>query len=186
MSSQAVSTLPLPAGTYVLDPNHSGVFFQVRHLGLANVRGRFKTFDATLNVGRDLADVEVTATIDLSSVDTNQADRDAHLLSNDFFYADRHPQMTFRSILITPAHGDSYQMAGELTINGVTQLVTLSADFNGVETLPSDGKERAGFSATGQIRRADYGIDLNVPLGMGKVAIGEVVKIEIDIEFIAP
>jgi polyisoprenoid-binding protein YceI len=186
MSTQSVSTLSLPVGTYTVDPSHSGVFFQVRHLGLANVRGSFKTFDATLAMGPSFEDVEVTATIDLSSIDTNQPDRDAHLLSSDFFNANDHPHMTFRSTRITPAHEDRYEMVGDLTVNGVTQPAHLAVDFNGLETLPSDGKERVGFTATGQIRRADYGIDLNVPLGMGKVAIGEVVKVEIEIEFIVP
>jgi polyisoprenoid-binding protein YceI len=186
VSTQSLSAIPLPEGTYVLDPNHSGVFFQVRHLGLANVRGRFKSFDATLKVGSDFEDVAVTARIDLSSVDTNQADRDAHLLSSDFFNAYSHPRMTFSSTRITPAQGDSYEMAGDLTLNGITQPVTLAVEFNGVEALPSDGKERAGFSAICQIRRADFGVDLKVPLGMGKLAIGEVVKVDIDTEFIVP
>jgi len=186
MSTQSVSTLPLPLGIYTVDPSHSAVFFQVRHLGLANVRGSLKKFDATLTMGPNFEDVEVSATIDLSSIDTNQDDRDAHLLSSDFFNADSHPDMTFHSTRITPAHQDGYEMVGDLTVNGVTQAAKLAVDFNGVETLPSDGKQRVGFTATSEIRRADYGIDLNVPLGMGKLAIGEVVKVEIEAEFIIP
>ena len=94
------TTLPLEAGTYDLDDKHAGVYFQVRHLGISNVRGMFKTFDATLTVGASLADVAVHATIDLASIETGQPDRDAHLLSTDFFDAENHPVMTFESTAV--------------------------------------------------------------------------------------
>src|SRR5688572_29638427 len=100
-----VTTLPLTTGTYALDAAHSGVHFQVRHLGLSTVRGRFNTFDATLTIGDALDDVRVTATIDLASVDTNQPDRDTHLRSTDFFHADEHPEIAFRSTGVR-ARGD--------------------------------------------------------------------------------
>ena len=93
----STTALPLAAGEYELDPKHSSVHFQVRHLGLSNVRGTFKRFDASLSVGGDLEHVGVTATIDMASVDTNQPDRDEHLRSTDFFNADEHSEMGFRS-----------------------------------------------------------------------------------------
>src|SRR4051794_1486018 len=91
------NTTGLPRGTWTIDKNHSAILFSIRHLGLSNVRGRFDRFDATLVVGESLEDTKLTATVDLSSVDTNQPDRDAHLLSTDFFHADAHPTMTFVS-----------------------------------------------------------------------------------------
>ena len=95
-----LTTLPLATGTWTFDPTHSGVHFKVRHLGLTNVRGRFNTVDAWLEVGDDLADTRFGATIDIASVDTNQPDRDAHLRGTDFFSADSHPTMTFTSSAI--------------------------------------------------------------------------------------
>ncbi len=95
-----LATLPLATGTWAFDPNHSGVNFKVRHLGLTNVRGRFNGVDAWLEVGDDLASTRFGATIDLTTIDTNQADRDAHLRSTDFFGTDAHPDMTFTSTSI--------------------------------------------------------------------------------------
>lgn len=176
----------LAAGIYALDLAHSGVHFQIRHLGLSNVRGSFRTFDATLRVGAALDDVEVTATVDLASVDTGQPDRDAHLLTTDFFDADKNPTMTFRSTQISAVDDDRYELAGELTINGVTKPARFAVEFNGTEVFPADGSVHVGFSATGEVRRGDFGIDFNMPLGVDKLALGEKVKVELDIQFVAP
>jgi polyisoprenoid-binding protein YceI len=180
------TTLPLKSGTWVLDPAHSGVYFKVRHLGLTNVRGEFNSFDATLNVGDDLASTSFTATIDITSVDTNQPDRDAHLKTTDFFSADEHPTMTFESTSIKDAGEGDYEAEGKLTINGITQPIHLEVEFGGHEVFPGDGKVRAGFVATAQIIRDDFGIDFNMPLGMDKFALGKKIDIEIDVEFIEP
>ena len=182
----APGTLPLAPGVWALDPNHSGVDFRIRHLGLSNVRGRFDRFDATLKVGTTLDDVSVEATIDMGSVDTNQPDRDAHLRSTDFFSTDQHPEMVFRSTAVRQLKGTEYEIDGQLTINGVTQPVILEVEFNGVEVHPGDGKTHAGFSATAEVNRDDFGIDFNMPLGMDKVALGQKVKVELELQFIAP
>jgi polyisoprenoid-binding protein YceI len=180
------TTLPLKSGTWALDHAHSGVYFKVRHLGLTNVRGEFNTFDASLNIGDDLDSTSFSATIDITSVDTNQPDRDAHLKSTDFFSADEHPTMTFESTVIKDAGESEFEAEGKLTINGVTQPVILNVDFGGHEVFPGDGKVRAGFVATAQIIRDDFGIDFNLPLGMDKFALGKKIDIEIDVEFIEP
>lgn len=177
--------LPLEPGTWTLDKNHSSVDFVIRHLGLSNVRGRFDGFDASLEVGDALTETVVTADVDMNSVDTNQPDRDAHLKSTDFFSADAHPHMTFRSAEIT-GDGSDYELSGDLTINGITKPVTFDVEFNGREVFPGDGQVHAGFSARADIRRNDYGIDFNMPLGMGKLALGEKVKIELELQFVAP
>src|SRR5262249_20379636 len=101
----AASPLALAPGRWTLDPNHSAVHFVIRHLGLSNVRGRFARFDAVLEVGESLGDVRVAADVDMSSVDTNNADRDAHLRSTDFFDTDRHPTLTFRSSSVSRVDG---------------------------------------------------------------------------------
>ena len=185
-ATTTATDLPLAAGTWALDPNHSGVHFKVRHIGLSNVRGRFNRYDATLSVGETLADTRVEATIDMSSVDTNQPDRGAHLLGTDFFAAEQNPAMTFRSTGIRAAGDGEYQLDGELTVNGVTRPVTLDVEFHGVETFPVDGSTHAGFSATTTVNRDDFGVDFNAPLGMDKFALGKKIDIEIDVEFVAP
>jgi polyisoprenoid-binding protein YceI len=180
------TTLPLAIGTWTIDAAHSGVYFKVRHLGLTNVRGRFNGIDAWLKVGEDLDSTSFGASIDITTVDTNQADRDNHLRSTDFFSADQHPTMTFESTLIKDEGYGEYQAEGTLTINGVSRTVTLAVEFGGTQVHPGDGKERAGFVATGQIIRDDFGIDFNMPLGMDKFALGKKIDIEIDVEFVAP
>lgn len=180
------SPLPLPPGLWTVDANHSGVHFRIRHLGLSNVRGRFDRFDASLTVGATLDEVHVEATIDMGSVDTNQPDRDAHLRSTDFFSTEEHPEMAFRSTWIKQSSDAEYQLAGDLTINGITRTVTLDVEFNGVEKFPGDGKTHAGFSAAGEVNRDDFGIDFNMPLGMDKMALGQKVRIELEFQFVAP
>jgi polyisoprenoid-binding protein YceI len=182
----SATRLPLAAGTWPLDAMHSGVHFRVRHIGLSNVRGRFNRFDATLVIGETLADTRAEATIEMSSVDTNEPERDAHLLGTDFFSADEHPRMTFRSTGIRPAGDGSYALDGDLTLNGVTRPVTLDVAFHGVETFPLDGSTHAGFSATTAVNRDDFGVDFNAPLGLGRVALGKKVEVELELQFVAP
>src|SRR5690606_27669058 len=141
-----------------VDAAHSGVHFKVRHIGLSNVRGRFNRYDAALTVGERLEDTRVEATIEMSSVDTNQPDRDAHLLGTDFFSADQHPTMTFRSTGVRATGEAEYALDGELTLNGVTKPVTLDVEFLGTEVFFGDGSTHAGFAATTTINRDDFEI----------------------------
>jgi polyisoprenoid-binding protein YceI len=182
-TSTSTTALPLAAGEWKVDPAHSGVHFKVRHLGLTNVRGTFKAFDASLTVGDTMDSVAVAAAIDLASVDTNQPDRDAHLLSTDFFAAEKNPQITFRSTGISGTD-DEYELAGDLTINGITKSVSFPVEFNGIEVHPADGKQHAGFSATAVVNRNDFGVDFNMPLGVDKLAMGEKVTVELDFQFV--
>jgi polyisoprenoid-binding protein YceI len=178
-------TLALPPGRWTVDASHSGVSFVVRHLGLSNVRGRFDAFEATLDVGVDLASTVLAATIDLASVDTGNADRDAHLRSGDFFAIDEHPILSFRSTRITGA-GDDYDVVGELTIAGVTRDVELAVEFHGTEVFPVDQSTHAGFTATTEIRRSEFGIDFGIVAGADKLLLGDKVKVELDIQLVAP
>ena len=177
MTDTAATTAPtLTAGTWTVEPMHSEVGFSVRHLGLSKVRGRFNSFSGTLTVGDDATASSVEATVDMASVDTNNADRDGHLLSTDFFNADAHPQMTFRSTSVTDD-----TLAGDLTINGITKPVSFDLEFHGVAV---DGYDttRAGFSATARILRSDFGIDFNAPLGVDGMLIGDKIDISLEIQ----
>ena len=185
MSDTSTAALPLTTGVWTLDPNHSSIHFKVRHLGLSNVRGRFDDFDATLAVGEALDDVAVAATVALSSVNTNHPDRDAHLQGTDFFGVEANPTLEFRSTEIRGG-GDEYQLTGDLTINGVTRPVSFPVEFNGVDTFPVDGSLHAGFTAEATVNRSEYGIDFNMPIGVDKLALGEKIKVELDLQFVAP
>lgn len=166
----------LSAGTWTIEPAHSEVGFSVRHLGLSKVRGRFNSFSGTIAIAGDLTTSSVEATVDLTSVDTNNADRDNHLQSTDFFGVDANPTMTFRSTAVTQT-----SLAGDLTINGITKSIAFDLEFHGVVV---DGFEttRAGFSATGTLLRSEYGIDFNAPLGMDGMLIGDKITIELEIQ----
>ena len=181
-----LAELPLRTGRWATDPAHSAVLFSIRHLGLAKVRGRFDRFEAALDVGPTLAETRVEATIDLDSIDTNNDDRDMHLRSTDFFSTEIHPTMRFVSTGITGADED-WQLSGQLTLNGVTRPIILDVEFNGLEDFPGQDKRHVGFSATGSLRRSEFGIDFGMfPLGADKLALGDEVKIELDLEFVEP
>ena len=184
--STTTSSLPLTAGTWTVDSAHSSVEFTVRHLGLSKVRGRFREFTAELTVGDTLDAVGLRAEIALASVDTDNADRDAHLRSTDFFDTENNPKMVFASDTIADRGDGRYGLVGELTLNGVTRPVELDVEFNGTEDYPLDGSVHAGFSATGVLSRKAFGIEFDVPLGADKVAIGDKVNLDLEIQFVRP
>lgn len=179
-------SLPITAGEWTLDPAHSVVSFRVRHLGISTVRGRFGEVEATLTIGDDLSGTTLNASVDMSSVDTGNADRDAHLRSTDIFDADTNPPMTFQSTTIADAGDGVYRVVGDMTINGHTQSETLEARFGGTETFPMDGSARAGFEASGTIDRSAYGIDFNVPLASGGPMLSDNVELILDAQLIGP
>ncbi len=123
--------------------------------------------------------------IEMGTVKTGNADRDAHLASSDFFNAETNPTMTFRSTVIA-GEGEEFTMVGNLTINGVTKQVELDVEFFGTSVFPMDQSIRAGFSATGTISRKDFGISFNAPVGADKVMISDKVALELDVQLIAP
>lgn len=185
MTTISTSTLPLAVGTWTTDPSHTTVGFVVRHLGLSKVRGRFDGVTAQLVVGNDLVTSSVSAEIDLGTVKTGNADRDAHLASSDFFNAETNPTMEFHSTAIS-GEGEEFTMVGDLTINGVTKQVELDVEFFGTSVFPADQSTRAGFSATGTISRGDFGVSFNAPIGADKVMISDKVSLELDVQLVAP
>jgi polyisoprenoid-binding protein YceI len=171
--------------TYSVDPAHSTVEFIVRHLMIAKVRGRFTSVTGQVEVpaGSDMPSA-VSATIGTASIDTREAQRDEHLRSADFFEAEKFPQITFQSMRI---HGtaDDFTIEGDLTIHGVTHKVDLKGTFEGRATDPW-GNQRIGYSAHAKISRKDFGLTWNAALETGGVAVGDEVRIELNIEAILP
>jgi polyisoprenoid-binding protein YceI len=180
-----ITSLPLRSGTWSIDPSHTSVEFTVRHLGLAKVRGRFHGVDASVVVGDDLSTSTVDAEIDLGTVDTGNPDRDTHLRSTDFFNVEANPKMTFSSTRIDQV-GETYRLVGDLSLNGVTKPVELDVEFFGTSVFPMDQSTRAGFTASGQLSRKDYGIEFNVALGGDKYMISDKVNIDLDVQLVAP
>ncbi len=179
------TTIPgLVPGTWTIDPVHSEVSFTVRHMMVSKVRGTFRSFDAELVVADDQLESTVNATVDVASFDTGNADRDAHIRSADFLDLDQHPTMTYRSTGIRP-DGDDYVVDGELTLHGVTRPVALQLEVGGVTTDPY-GNLRLGLSATTEVNRRDFGIDISMPLEAGGVVVGDKVKISLDVEATRP
>jgi polyisoprenoid-binding protein YceI len=170
------------AGTWKLDPTHSEVAFSVRHLAISKVRGTFETFDATIVTAEDPAQSTIEGTIDVASVNTNNADRDQHLRTGDFFLADEHPQITFRASGV-PAldSSDAFTLEGELTLRGVTKPVTLKGEFGGIATDPW-GNTKAGATLTTKINRHDYGVSWNAALEAGGVMLGDDVTITLELQ----
>jgi polyisoprenoid-binding protein YceI len=172
----------LKPGTWTIDPTHSVIGFSVRHMMVSKVRGRFEKFEATLTVPEDPARSSVEATIDAGSINTDNGDRDNHIRSADFFDVDQNPQFTFRSTGIE-ARGEDFVLKGELGIKGRTNPVELALEFNG-STLDPYGLDRAGFAASTQISRKEFGVDIEMPMDGGGVVVGDKITIEIDAEFI--
>lgn len=179
-------SLPLPSGTWTIDPVHSSVQYSIKHLGISFTRGRFNEFSATLDVGDDLNSTTLTAEVGMGSIDTGNDDRNAHVRGTDFFNADANPKMTFQSELITPVGASTYSVEGTFTLNGVSNPESLTVEFFGLEDNPLDGSRRAGFTATGHIDRSAYGIDWQVPLASGGIMLGKEVDITIDAQLVGP
>ncbi len=172
----------LPAGTWEIDPSHSTVEFAVRHLMVSKVKGRFTTVSGTVTVPENPLESVVRASVDVGSIHTGDAQRDGHLRTADFFEVDKYPTMEFVSTGVRPA-GDGYVLSGRLTLHGVTRDIELDLEFHGTGTGP-DGRPRAGLTATGEIDRRDYGIDITMPLPGGGVVVGDKVKIALEVQLV--
>jgi len=181
MSITQAETIPgYLAGAWTIDPLHSEVGFSVRHMMVSKVRGKFTKFSGELVTAEDPLASSVSADIDLSSIDTAAEQRDAHLRSPDFFDTDNHPVMAYRSTGIRPK-GDGYVVDGELTLKGVTRQVPLHLELNGFGP-DAYGGTRAGFTATAEINRQDFGVNWNAALETGGVVVSDKVNIHLEIE----
>jgi len=169
------------ATTLAIEPSHSSAEFSVKHLMVTTVNGRFRTLSGTIVV--DAANPvasRVEAEIDVASIDTGVADRDAHLRSADFFDAEKYPTITFKSTRVEPEGEDEARVVGDLTIRGVTREVVLQVTREGVAKDPW-GKTRMGFTGETAISRKDFGLNWNVALETGGVLVSDKVKITLNI-----
>ncbi|SFL74557.1 Polyisoprenoid-binding protein YceI [Paenibacillus sp. 1_12] len=167
---------------WTVDTTHSSIDFTIRHMMIAKVKGTFHTFEADIDADTDdLTTADLQFSIDLSSIDTRNTDRDAHLRTADFFDVEQYPKLTFKSSQIVNTGEGEYNVTGDVTLHGVTRPETFAVTFEGSGKDPW-GNEKAGFSAQGAFKRSDYGLTYNAALETGGVLIADEVKISIEIE----
>lgn len=172
------------ATRWQVDPSHTEVEFGVRHLMISTVKGRFGKVSGTVAVDPATpGEARVDVTIDITSIDTREEKRDAHLRSPDFFDADHFPTMTFHGGKLAGDLDGDFTLSGDLTIRGVTRPVTLDVTFEGAVTDPWGGKRR-GYSARGKLNRQDFGLTWNAALEAGGVVVGDEVKLTIATELV--
>jgi polyisoprenoid-binding protein YceI len=174
------------SSNWVIDPSHTKVGFSVRHFGISETDGFFRNYSATVNSEKDnFSDLSVSVTVQIDSIDTNEPQRDAHLKADDFFNAEKFPEMKFVSTKLEPtAIPNEYKMHGNLTIRDITKVVIFDLEYAG--TVPQDpfGNTKAGFFISGSINRQDFGLSFNVLLGTGNLAVSDKVTIRIPVQLL--
>ena len=181
--SQSISTLEPTTQSWAIDPSHTQVGFAVKHLMISSVKGRFTKVSGTVQVDPATSHVDVSISIDATTVTTADEKRDAHLRSGDFLQAEVHPTLEFRGNRINGDIEKKFVLLGDLTIRGVTRPVTVYVVNQGRATDPW-GNERAGYAATAAISRKDFGLEWNVALEAGGVLVGDEVRITIETELV--
>ena len=177
----ALASPALAADTYQFDKAHTTVGFQVRHI-VTNLGGKFQDFSGTIKVDRVKPETSsVEFTIQAASINTNDPKRDEHLKSPDFFDVANQPTITFKSTSVKPTGKDAYDVAGNLTMRGVTKAITLPVTFLGEGKDPW-GNEKIGFETATTLNRKDYGINWNKALDQGGLLVGDEVKVQISVE----
>ena len=175
------TSAPASVITWKLDPAHSSAEFKVKHMMISNVKGRFSGLNGTLlEDPADPARSTVEASIDVSTVNTHDEQRDGHLKSADFLHVQQFPAITFKSRKVEPAGSDEFKVTGDLTIHGVTKQVVLQVEGPTAESKDPFGNVRIGLSATTKIKRSDFGLTWNATLETGGILVGDDLKIEID------
>jgi polyisoprenoid-binding protein YceI len=168
------------AGTWDIDTVHSEVGFSVRHMMVSKVRGRFTAYSGQIVTGKNPLESSVSADIELGSIQTGAEQRDEHIRSADFFEVEKYPTMTYRSTGIR-ADGGDYVVDGDLTLKGVTKQVPLKLELNGFGPDPYGGT-RAGFTATAEINRRDFGVNFSAPMQNGGAVVADKITINLEIE----
>jgi polyisoprenoid-binding protein YceI len=176
MSIDVIQSAGIPTGTWAIDPSHSEVGFTARHL-MSKVRGLFEKFEGEIVTGDSSY---AATTIDLTSINTRDENRDGHLRSKDFFDVENYGQMTFKSTSIEKG-GNGLLVTGDLTIKGVTKPVTLDVEYFGQDTDPWGGT-RLGFEGTTEISRKEFGVDFNIPMDGGRLLIGDKIVINVAVQ----
>ncbi len=168
-----------------IDPNHSAVSFSIRHMMVSTVRGRFNVVRGRLHIDEEQPENSwVEAEVDAASIDTHNAQRDAHLRSADFFETEIYPVITLKSTQVEPLGGSDYKVTGDLTMHGVTRPVTFDVEYNGQSSIR--GVQRAGLTARARINRKEFNLAFGTIAEAGQVALSEMVTIEIDLELMQP
>ncbi len=176
--------ISLTTGTWNLDPAHTDVDFVVRHAGISKVRGSFGEVSGELTLAEDFTASTVAVEIAVDSIDSGNEQRDGHLRSADFFDVEQFPTMTFRSTSVSGS-AESFTLAGELTLHGVTRPVELRAELGG-QAVDAFGATRVGFEAEGELSRKEFGLTWNAALEAGGVLVSDSVKLEISAAFVLP
>jgi polyisoprenoid-binding protein YceI len=170
-----------PPGRWRIDPSHSQIEFVARHMMIARTRGRFREFSGSIHIAEVPEQSSVEVVIVAASIDTGDAQRDAHLRSPEFLDVERFPEIRFRSTGVRPVADNRWEVAGDLTIRDVTRPVTLDVEFCGVATDPW-GNLRAAFLASTEINRDEFDVSWNRALEGGGFLVGKGVRIELDVE----
>jgi polyisoprenoid-binding protein YceI len=182
VTSRTVNGVEYPAvGTYDIDASHTQLGFAVRHMAVSKVRGRLSKFEGTIDIAEDPTDSKVSLTVDATSVDTRDENRDNHLRTNDFFDVENHPTWTFNSTSIATEGSTEWKVIGDLTIRGVTRPVTLDVTLEGVVKDPY-GNHRIGFSGSTTINRNDFEVSFGAVMEAGGLVVANKVAIEIELE----
>ena len=180
-----MTTSTNPIVTWKIDPAHSSAEFKVKHMMISNVKGSFSGIDGTLT--EDTSDPtlsHIDATIDISTISTGDAQRDAHLKSADFFHHEQHPNMTFSSTRVQEKGGGDYTVTGDLTIRGITKPVVFAVEGPTAPAKDPWGNTRIGLSASTKINRKDFNLTWNAALETGGILVGEEVQIALEVQFI--
>jgi len=179
-----MSTTTLTKTKWGVDASHSEVQFKVKHLVISTVTGFFRKFSGAVETETDDFDgAKVNFSVDVNSIDTNEASRDGHLKSPDFFAAEQYPTIEFKNGVVKKKSGSDYTITGDLTIRDVTKKVELIADYNGIVSDPW-GNTRAGFEISGKVNRKDFGLNWSAITEAGKIVVGDEVKLLFNIEVI--
>lgn len=167
---------------WTIDPTHSEIGFKVKHMMFTNVKGFFNDYTADITFNEDLQEADLQFEAKINSIFTNNTDRDNHLKSADFFDAEQFPSLKFKSTQISGS-GNDYEIKGNLTIKGITQLVTLKGEFSGLMSDPW-GNTKVGLNLAGKINRKDFGLTYNAALETGGVLVGEDVQLNAEVQLV--
>jgi polyisoprenoid-binding protein YceI len=177
----ATRTAPLiPTGIWTVDAAHSSVEFSVKHMGIANVRGKFSEFEGTLDMKEELASSRARGSVKVASIDTGESQRDDHLRSPDFFNVQEFPEITFESTRVEAIDDESSRVYGNLTMHGVTREIKLEVVIQGTDTDPW-GNTRAGLEVVGKLKRNDFDMKFNQALGSGNLVVADKVTLALDV-----
>jgi polyisoprenoid-binding protein YceI len=170
--------------TYKIDAAHSEITFKVKHLMITNVTGSFTKFDATMeSAAADFSDAKISFEADVNSISTNNADRDGHLKSDDFFSAEKFPTLNFKSTSFKSNGGSDYTLTGDLTIRDVTKSVSFPVEYGGTATDPY-GQVKSGFEIAGKFNRSDFGLTWSAVTEAGGVMVSDEVKLHLSVQMI--